>query len=94
MVNSKIPTATTIPLSSLDGKEFYAVIIQEERNKNKWNNLWMFCKGCDVAYFCTGKIAEKDDPTMKLSMNWILRYGICSKNKKSLTNHYCKAKYW
>jgi hypothetical protein len=24
----------------------------------------MFCKGCDVAYFCTGKIAEKDDPTM------------------------------
>ena len=62
MVNSKIPTATTIPLSSLDGKEFYAVIIQEERNKNKWNNLWMFCKGCDVAYFCTGKIAEKTTP--------------------------------
>jgi hypothetical protein len=64
MANSKTPAATTIPLSSLDGQEFYAVIVQEEKNKKKWNTLWMFCKGCDVAYSCTGKIAEKDDPTM------------------------------
>ena len=66
MANSKIPVATTIPLSSLGGKEFYVVIIQEETNKRKWNNLWMFCKGCDVAYFCTSKIAEKDDFTMTI----------------------------
>ena len=64
MANSKIPAANTIPLSSLAGDEFYAVIIQEERNKRKWNAMWLFRKGCGVAHFCFGKIADKDDPTM------------------------------
>lgn len=64
MANSKIPTANTIPLSSLDGEEFYAVIIQEERNKRKWNAMWLFRKGCGTAHCCISKIAYIDDPTM------------------------------
>lgn len=64
MANSKIPVAITIPLSPLAGEEFYAVIIQEERNKKTWNAMWMFRKGCGVAHLCLGKIADKDDPTM------------------------------
>lgn len=64
MSNSKIPAATTIPFFSMSGEEFYAVIIQQERNKRKWNSMWVFRKGCGVAHFCFGKIADQDDPTM------------------------------
>jgi len=64
MANSKIPAATTIPLLPLNGEEFYAIVIQEERNAKKWNTMWLFRKGCGVAHFCTEKIADKDDSTM------------------------------
>lgn len=66
MINSKIPIATTIPLSSLDGDEFYAVIIPEENKRGKWNNVWLFRKGCGIAYYHTGKKADKDDSTMTI----------------------------
>lgn len=64
MANSKIPIATKIPLSSLAGEEFYAIIIQEERNKKNWNAMWLFRKGFDVAHLCFENIASKDDPIM------------------------------
>ena len=62
MANSKTPAATTIPLSSLDGQEFYAVIVQEEKIKKKMEYSWMFCKGWDVAYSCTEKLLKKRRP--------------------------------
>lgn len=64
MAYSKIPLATTIPLSPLGTDEYYAVIIQEERDKKKWNAMWLFRKGCSVAHYCFGKIASQDDPSM------------------------------
>lgn len=64
MANSKVPVATTIPLVSMDGEEFYAVITQEERRKRKWNIMWLFRKGCGVAHFCVETSADNDDGTM------------------------------
>lgn len=64
MASSKVPVATTIPLVSMDGDEFYAVITQEEINKKKWNIMWLFRKGCGVAHFCMDKTADSDDGTM------------------------------
>lgn len=66
MSNSKIPVATTIPLSPIDSEEFYAVIIQEENKRGKCNNVWLFRKGCGTAYYHTGKMADKDDSTMTI----------------------------
>ena len=64
MANSKIPVATTIQLLSLNGEEFYAVIVPENIVKRKTNNIWIFRKGCGTALFYSGKLAENDDPTM------------------------------
>lgn len=64
MANSKVPVATTIPLAPMDGDEFYAVITQEEKNKRKWNIMWLFRKGCGVAHFCVETSADNDDGTM------------------------------
>ncbi len=64
MANSKVPVATTISLSPMDGEEFYVVIIPEERNKKKWNIMWLFRKGCGVAHFCMNAMADYDDGTM------------------------------
>lgn len=64
MANSKVPVATAIPLASMDGEEFYAVITQEERSKRKWNIMWLFRKGCGVARFCVETSADNDDGTM------------------------------
>ena len=64
MTNSKVPVAKTIPLSPMDGEEFYAVITQEERSKKKWNIMWLFRKGCGVAHFCVETSADNDDGTM------------------------------
>ena len=62
MANSKVPVATKIPLSPMDGEEFYAVIIREERNEMSWDTMWLFRKGCGVAHLCIEKSA--DDSTM------------------------------
>ena len=64
MTNSKIPVATAIPLSTMDGEEFYVVITQEERSKKKRNIMWLFRKGCGVAHFCVETSANNDDGTM------------------------------
>ena len=64
MANSKVPVATAIPLSSMDGEEFYAVITQEERSNKKWNIMWLFRKGCGVAHFCVETSTDNDDGTM------------------------------
>ena len=87
MANSKIPTAITIPLSSLDGEEFYAVIIQEEgKNKRKSNNLWLFRKGGGIAHCCFSKIADIDDPTMTVDgIKALDAIGKFDENKEMLT---------
>lgn len=64
MANSKVPVATVIPLVPMAGEEFYAVITQEEINKTKWNIMWLFRKGCQVAHSCVLKIADNNDATM------------------------------
>lgn len=64
MANHKNIIATTVPLSSLDGEDFYTVIIQEERASKLWNTVWLFRKGYEVALCCSSKIAVNDDPTM------------------------------
>lgn len=64
MTNSKVPIARTIPLSPMDGEDFYAVITQEEVSKRKWNIMWLFRKGCRVAHFCVQTSADNDDGTM------------------------------
>lgn len=64
MANSKVPIARTIPLSPMDGEDFYAVITQEEVSKRKWNIMWLFRKGCRVAHFCVQTSADNDDGTM------------------------------
>ena len=64
MANSKVPVATMIPLVSMDGEEFYAVITQEERIKRKWNIMWLFRKGCGVAHLCMENIADNDNVIM------------------------------
>ncbi len=62
--NSKVPVGTAIPLSTMDGEEFYVVITQEERSKKKRNIMWLFRKGCGVAHFCVETSANNDDGTM------------------------------
>ena len=64
MASSKVPVATTIPLVPMDGEKFYAVVTQEERGMGKWNIMWLFRKGCGVAYFCVGTSADNNDGTM------------------------------
>ncbi|MDF1617319.1 hypothetical protein [Petrocella sp. FN5] len=64
MAVSKIPLATTVPLSLFEEEEFYAVVVNEKNDKRDFNTIWVFRKGCGTALSSISKIAEKDDPKM------------------------------
>lgn len=64
MATSKIPFATKIPLTPLNGEQFFAIVIEGHRAKRTTNELWLFREGCGVALFHSASYSGKDDPTM------------------------------
>ena len=62
----KVPVATTISLVSYSNEEYYAVVIPEDLGKKTFNCLWIFRKGCGMAYCSKSKLSYKDDPMLTI----------------------------
>lgn len=69
MATSKIPTATTIPLDSVENEHFFAVVIPEQSSRWKSNTLWIFRVGCGAALMASSH--RNDNPTPTLSVDGI-----------------------
>lgn len=64
MTNSKTQSISTITLLPIGNEEFYAAIIPEESKRGKFNNLWIFRKGCGIAQYYSGSMASYEDSKM------------------------------